>query len=348
MSRRERVEWVDIAKGITILLTIASHSIVYGFWYREIRALIFAFHMPLFFVMSGVTFRFSNSMEEFVKGTKRGFKHLCLTGIWAYLAIIILEIIKSDFSEIVLTKEYWLSKIYTLVYSSGYPLDLNGMGINAIGVIWFLFALWGGRTLYDSLQMNVDSDKLPIYVWLISLIGVLFGRTMWMPVSLDIALAVFPFFYMGHMMQLKKFNPSVSRLKRTLILLPILLIIVALMYPDNANWTYFELAPRHYTMYPLCFISAGCGVTLVCILSGLISKIKILSVPLKFIGKNSMDLFLVHFFDQFWSVIWSSGENTSMEILKRLASDLIVFFAFIGVKLLIKCVLKKRTNNRMV
>ncbi|MET0241435.1 MAG: acyltransferase family protein [Sphingobium sp.] len=45
-----RVEWVDAAKGIGILLVIAGHV-----WWRPgaVRDAIYAFHMPLFFILSG-------------------------------------------------------------------------------------------------------------------------------------------------------------------------------------------------------------------------------------------------------------------------------------------------------
>ncbi|HEX7819407.1 MAG TPA: acyltransferase family protein [Sphingobium sp.] len=44
-----RVEWVDAAKGIGILLVIAGHVWWRGPW----RDMIYAFHMPLFFLLSG-------------------------------------------------------------------------------------------------------------------------------------------------------------------------------------------------------------------------------------------------------------------------------------------------------
>lgn len=41
----KRIEFIDVAKGITILLVIVGHTIPEGL----MRTLIYSFHMPLFF-----------------------------------------------------------------------------------------------------------------------------------------------------------------------------------------------------------------------------------------------------------------------------------------------------------
>lgn len=53
MGAKKRIEWLDIAKGIGIILVIAGHCIKLSHWSCQ---LIFAFHMPLFFLLSGFTF----------------------------------------------------------------------------------------------------------------------------------------------------------------------------------------------------------------------------------------------------------------------------------------------------
>lgn len=52
-----RIPWVDVAKGIAIILMVLGHSSMPD----VIQHLIFAFHMPLFFVLSGLTTNWSKS-----------------------------------------------------------------------------------------------------------------------------------------------------------------------------------------------------------------------------------------------------------------------------------------------
>lgn len=48
---RGRMEWIDAAKGVGIILVVIGHV-----WTRgAVRDLIYAFHMPLFFLLSGYT-----------------------------------------------------------------------------------------------------------------------------------------------------------------------------------------------------------------------------------------------------------------------------------------------------
>lgn len=49
----KRIEWIDIAKGIGMLLVIMGHSVGFGSFLHN---LIFAFHMPLFFCFRGLYF----------------------------------------------------------------------------------------------------------------------------------------------------------------------------------------------------------------------------------------------------------------------------------------------------
>lgn len=46
--------WIDIAKGLAILLMIIGHELRPQ---SHLYVLIFSFHMPLFFILSGYTAR---------------------------------------------------------------------------------------------------------------------------------------------------------------------------------------------------------------------------------------------------------------------------------------------------
>lgn len=53
--KKSRLEWVDIAKGIAIIMMVVGHSTIPDFANR----FIYSFHMPLFFIMSGYTSNFA-------------------------------------------------------------------------------------------------------------------------------------------------------------------------------------------------------------------------------------------------------------------------------------------------
>lgn len=57
-----RLEWVDVAKGLGIILVVIAHAWTQG----RVRDTIYAFHMPLFFVLSGYVAR-PHPMGDFLR-----------------------------------------------------------------------------------------------------------------------------------------------------------------------------------------------------------------------------------------------------------------------------------------
>jgi len=54
-DKKERIEWLDIAKCITIILMVVGHTTIP----KILSNFIWAFHMPLFFIASGMTTNFN-------------------------------------------------------------------------------------------------------------------------------------------------------------------------------------------------------------------------------------------------------------------------------------------------
>ncbi len=67
MDQVKRIEWLDIAKGMAIFLVVLGHS-----GESPIKGYVYAFHMPLFFMLAGYTTALSytrrKSPQSFIKG----------------------------------------------------------------------------------------------------------------------------------------------------------------------------------------------------------------------------------------------------------------------------------------
>lgn len=48
---RQRIDWIDTAKGLCMILVIVGHTLPYG---NLMRNFIFSFHMPAFFFLPGI------------------------------------------------------------------------------------------------------------------------------------------------------------------------------------------------------------------------------------------------------------------------------------------------------
>ena len=75
----KRIQWIDILKGIAMILVIAGHTIS-----GVPRSIIFSFHMPLFFALSGYTYKLASDGGGVMHRIRKDCKHLLLPAyaIW--------------------------------------------------------------------------------------------------------------------------------------------------------------------------------------------------------------------------------------------------------------------------
>ena len=81
-----RLYWLDIAKGIAILLMVIGHTSIPTF----LSNFIWAFHMPLFFIASGWTTNWQKT--DFIGFTKRKIRTLMVPFIIYSLVVLIIQI----------------------------------------------------------------------------------------------------------------------------------------------------------------------------------------------------------------------------------------------------------------
>lgn len=74
---KRRIEWIDIVKGIGILLMVIGHAGVSS----QIKVWIYGFHMPLFFILAGYLY----SMFDNERYGKLGFAYMLRRKTEAYL-----------------------------------------------------------------------------------------------------------------------------------------------------------------------------------------------------------------------------------------------------------------------
>lgn len=121
-SMAKRYNWIDYAKGIGIFLMVFGHS---GFPIF-IQKMIWAFHLPLFFFISGMMFN----------REKYSSLHSLINRIWRTLVIPYM------FFSIIIVCGYIL-----INFNRGFPLTDNWGGIQLLTNGWGGIALWFVSTL---------------------------------------------------------------------------------------------------------------------------------------------------------------------------------------------------------
>jgi acyltransferase len=141
-----RIAWIDHLKTWAIFLVIFGHShtrSMYGHF--DLIRWIYAFHIPLFFLISGFLIKESHLAENLESFLRRGVKSLILP----YLVFAVIGYLFWFFVERRLGKSLQvatppLSPIWATLYGTGKPENFHMEPI----VLWFLPCLFAAQTLF--------------------------------------------------------------------------------------------------------------------------------------------------------------------------------------------------------
>lgn len=322
---QKRIYSVDIAKGIAIILVIVGHKIPCD--RGGIREIIYSFHMPLFFILSAYTSRYSENLNEM----KQRALHICkklgvpLLLIWlVYLIVSCLSRIEQYESVV----EFLRQKLLQLFYASGVTnsqlVILGGGNIEALGIPWFFMTLIVSKIIYDAIQMSFGKYLCLLIVAVLSCLGGWTGQYYHFPLGLDTSLAVLLFLWIGH--QMKNFDLSFSVKK--LLFSVVSWVSLWLITNKYGDWG-LEIAGRSYPLFPLCFIEALAGTLVIVIISDFISKSKNRFITqLMLWGMCSLNILMIHCVDFLWENCYSVSDNLLINTVLCILVDLSLFYLY--------------------
>lgn len=175
----KRVAWIDVAKGMGILLVVLAHS---RFQSREMSWWINSFHMPLFFVVAGICYdetRYSN--------------------FFAYLRRKIVALVYPYFTLSLLA----IGLVAVLYRGDDASWGVGQMVKNMLtgstgGAFWFITALLIVELLYASFVKFVRNNYIRLVAtFAVSLLAAYFIPRH-LPYFIDTALAAIFFYAAGH------------------------------------------------------------------------------------------------------------------------------------------------------
>lgn len=155
-AKPQRIEWIDSVRGFAMFLVIWGHCVGRA---PETDLLIYAFHMPLFFAVSGLLFRF-NKYPGIGACTLDKAKKLLLPYLWMFLINIPLW--------------YLLVAINGNLGNCASPLDLfvgfltgQEFGLLTAPPLWFLPCLFFVSVLYWALSWLHEKKGFNIWISLL-------------------------------------------------------------------------------------------------------------------------------------------------------------------------------------
>ena len=161
---RQRIDWIDTAKGLCMILVIVGHTLPYG---NLMRNFIFSFHMPAFFFLTGYTARRPDTWQGFARRVRKDFVALIVPvlGVVQVFNVLLNFFLSDDRS---LTNLWDIARY------------------NAIKLIWELLGL-----LFPKGDFAVS--------FIVMLFGAYIGQVQYLPQCLDVAMVVVMYLTLGQL-----------------------------------------------------------------------------------------------------------------------------------------------------
>ncbi len=335
-----RIKWIDIAKGIAIILVIIGHTTDVD----STRGLIFSFHMPLFFMASAFTMKYSDSIKMFFKKNIKSILKMFVIAYGLFICRRILNIVIGN-SEFVGIRSFVINSTRAILYSRGVSFTNNGVHYDAIGMVWFLVVFALAKCLYDLLHLLIKNQYIRGIICLCCTLVSL--NLSYLPFSFDLVLAVLIFYYCGDM--LKSLVLSTDSIRKILIEMIGSFVAWYLIFNGIYSYTgeYFELSNANYPLGLIGFLCAIAGCIMIFSLSRLMENIPILSDAFSWLGENSMVIFGVHYMDALWmTYIDNTHQRIYMAI--RVAIDVMISAVYVFIRNSVNRIYHKRIIENKV
>ena len=175
---KKRNDYIDIVKGIAIVLVVIGHCIQFGsgkayflegdYFSNPVFKFIYSFHMPLFMLVSGYLFYYSINRD-----------------VWS--------IIKSKFIGIILPLISWHTLYQFICIINGDHISFRVFFLSYFHTLWFLRALFYSCLLILFVN-RLFKDNIIAYV-------IIFVAMLFIPDYRLPAIFVFtiPYFYLGYL-----------------------------------------------------------------------------------------------------------------------------------------------------
>ena len=284
--QNKRIEWIDISKGVAILLVMLGHTHCAPF----IGTWIYSFHIPLFFFLSGLTFSpFKYSAREYI--INKVYRLL--------IPAISFSVIIFAYNVIVGKADLTLRRIIICIASE--VLQLRG-GVRMSGP-WFLISLFVVEIALYFLFNKLNEKTVGIICVICALIGTIYMTFMsvYLPWSIDASLISIAYVYLGY--RLKSWLKNISDKSELAIFkycgIAVLLLVVNLICcfmnycGINAHVDLYATTLGNPILYWGESLSGTISIVLFLILFSSIAPCKIMKI-LTCCGKRSIFLYMAH------------------------------------------------------
>lgn len=264
-SGKQRIEFIDLAKGICIILVVVLHASS-----DDGIPLLMALRMPLYFVLSGLFFKSYDSFYSFI--IKKINRLLIPLLFFIFIGFILAMMLRSPMEN--------LKIFFSNPVTFNFPL-------------WFLICLFEVNIIYYIIQsISANSYLQTLIVLAFGLMGMALDYyNIFLPIYLDSAFSATPFFFAGTILRQCPILYN-SKHEKKILLLGIVLIAASVTYCITKYTPFIGFVENtyyngNYIEILLVSISSVTGLLIIC------KAIKWLPV-ISYIGRFSIIVLGLH------------------------------------------------------
>ena len=313
---KKRIGWVDIAKALAIVAIIVGHfgafsavaeEASYLPWAHQLLEFCYSFHVPLFFILSGYC------MKDALPSPKKFGSFAAKTWLPYVVAGIFTVLVGVNLSQTNSWESWWAALLYgTGGYGVGDALGESPFGDVAIGVIWFLPALFFAKTIVMLTAKIPPLVRLPLMA-LCFAGGSIWACSFYLPLSFQEGLACAWYVYCGcvlkrhdaitRMTSIKESKGKTEKIGWALLHIYVLVFGVWYMWQLTTE----QMAEPNYCLswyhqIPVDLLGTVCAAIVViflCVwiergLKALGRSGKMISDTLQMLGRNTLPVFAYH------------------------------------------------------
>ena len=280
---KQRIEFIDLAKGICISLVVYSH--VYMGDHPKFMEFQDYFRMPLYFILSGLFFKTYEGFASFAikKINKLIIPLLCG---FVFLSIPMMYYLQHKAGlQITFPDDFWQSERVRFIFKGN-------------GTLWFLWALFLQNIIFYTIFLLCRQKTLPI-ITTCAIMGIItfsLGKhNIFIPLWLDAALVTLPFFMIGYLLRhYSNILYEPFRMKHwTIATVSLLSLVLTYLYDSNlATLSNIILhGDNHFEISCLSMYFGGfCGTLFILMVAKRLTRLPIIS----YIGRYSIVVLLTH------------------------------------------------------
>ena len=321
-----RDKTIDELKGLGILLMLLDHACSTKYSHAYIQA----FHMPLFFIISGFLYK-KRSIKETIK---RKFNTLMIPYIsFSIIYMIIVLLFKNNYDIPKALLSYLL-----------FPTKIVN---NAIaGALWFLPCMFLVEVLYSIIQNTINNNRVKnVLIFTIAIMGFMYSRFIdfELPFCLEPMMISLLFMHMGYIMKEHKQVIQLSILPTI-----ILFVIMSLTFLLNRS---VDLRSARYHLEILYLFNGIGGTIMFWNLINIISKSKNIIISktnnfLEYLSINAMTFICTN--QSVIMILRNYLLVTNSSKIITLCSKLIIFFITLIVCYIINIIISNTRLRKII